>query len=90
MLTYSFFGSAETIDYECIAKNDLGNTVAFLKVTPQVSAIKLSNSDLTYSDAVVFEWSLFSGSAPNELNVQVTESYSLIFANSKNDEIIEV
>lgn len=77
ILNYSIeetFSSTETFGvYECVAVNDLGNSVAQLKVTPLISEIKLAPADkhLAYSDAVVFEWSLFSGSPLADLNVQV-------------------
>ena len=73
MLTYNFVSSVETFGiYKCIAENDLGINVAELKVTPHISEIKLSVDKLpSFSDAIVFEWTLFSGSNINELNVQV-------------------
>jgi hypothetical protein len=76
VLTYDLVGSAETLGvYKCIAENDLGISVGELKVTAQVSDIKLSVDKLpVYSDAIIFEWSLYSGSPILELNVQVTNT----------------
>lgn len=79
MLSYTLLGSAETFGvYECIAKNDLGTSVAELKITAHISAIKIAPADkhLAYSDAVVLEWSLFSGSPVTEINVQVKTDYT--------------
>lgn len=67
--------------YECAAENEMGNTVSSLKVTPLISEIKLAQADkqLVFSDAVVFEWSLFSGSSLSNLNVEVfSENGSLV------------
>lgn len=68
------FSSTETFGmYECVAENDLGTSVAQLKVTPLISEIKLAWADkhITFSDAVMFEWSLFSGSPLSDLSVHV-------------------
>ena len=72
-LTYTFIGSPETFgDYTCIAENELGASSSQLKVTPVASNAKISNVDLpVWSDAFVFQWTLFSGSPIQELNVQV-------------------
>jgi hypothetical protein len=72
-LVYSFLSSSETFGvYTCIAENDLGISSQQLKVTPLATNIKISNVDLPiWSDAFVFQWSLFSGSPIQELNVQI-------------------
>ena len=73
MLTYSFISSPDTFGvYTCAAENELGFTSAQLKVTPLAADIKISSADLpVWSDAFVFQWSLLSGSAVQELHVQV-------------------
>jgi len=72
-LVYSFTSTSETFGvYTCIAENDMGISSSQLRVTPTASNIKISNVDLPiWSDAFVFQWSLFSGSQIQELNVQV-------------------
>lgn len=73
--------------YECAAENEMGNTVSSLKVTPLMSEMKLTQADkhLVYSDAVVFEWSLFSGSPLSNLNVEVfSENGSLVTNEEKH------
>lgn len=72
-MTYNLISSTETLGtYKCIAENDLGISVGEVKVSAQVSDIRLSNDKVpTYSDAIVFEWLLYSGSPIVELNVQV-------------------
>ncbi len=73
VLRYDLIGSNQTFgEYKCIAENDLGKSKVQLKVTPTISEIALNNENLPlYSDAVLFEWSLLSGSAITDLNVQL-------------------
>lgn len=65
--------STETFgDYKCVAENELGSSSAEIKVSPMPSEILVSSDKLPiYSDAVVFEWSLYSGSPIQEINVQL-------------------
>lgn len=73
VLTYSFVGSAETFgQYTCIAENDLGISTSQIKVTPSPSEILISTDKLpNYSDAILFEWAVLSGSSIEELHVQI-------------------
>ena len=73
LVTYEFVASADTFgQYRCVADNELGSNEAYLVVKATPSDITLNNDHLpVYSDAVVFEWSLYSGSPVLELNVQV-------------------
>ena len=72
-LSYSFIGSPDTFGvYRCVAENELGASSAELRVTPQASVSVLTADKLpAYSDAVIFEWSVLSGSAIQELNLEV-------------------
>lgn len=73
VLTYSFVGAAKTLgNYNCQAENEMGVSSAQLKVTTMPSEVALNNDKLpVYSDAILFEWSVFSGSAIQELDVHV-------------------
>ena len=72
-VTYEFVGSVETFgEYRCIAENELGVSSADLVVKATPSEVSLNNDNLpVYSDAAVFEWSLYSGSPVVEIDVQV-------------------
>jgi hypothetical protein len=76
-LTFSFVSSSETIgDYSCIAENEIGISKTQLRVVHLPSELVISIEKLpVYSDAIVFEWSVLSGSPIQELNVQVNKSY---------------
>ncbi|CAF0715200.1 unnamed protein product [Brachionus calyciflorus] len=73
VLTYSFTGSNETFgDYKCIAENEMGSSTTDIRVTAHLSEVSISADKLPiFSDAAVFEWSVYSGSQIQELNVQV-------------------
>ena len=72
-MIYSFVSSPETIgDYTCIVENEIGISKTQLKVVHLPSDLIISMEKLpVYSDAIVFEWSVLSGSPIQELNVQV-------------------
>lgn len=71
-LTYSFTSSADTIgDYTCIVENEIGMSKSQVKVVHLPADLVINTEKLPiYSDAVVFEWSVFSGTPIQELNVQ--------------------
>ena len=68
--------SSETFgDFVCMAENELGLARAEIRVEGAPSEVQINVEKLPlYSDAVVFEWSVLSGSAIQEINVQVNQS----------------
>ncbi|RNA23788.1 lachesin isoform X1 [Brachionus plicatilis] len=72
-LKYGFSGGEDNFGvYKCVAENELGSSEAEVRVTGSTSDVSLTGDKLPiYSDAAVFEWSVYSGSPIQELNVQV-------------------
>jgi hypothetical protein len=72
-LVYSFVGSSRTFgEYICTGENEMGLISQHVSVSAMASALTISHDKLPlYSDALLFEWSLLSGSAIQELHVQI-------------------
>ncbi len=78
-MTYEFDVSNETIGkYKCRAENELGQIDSqTIQISTQPSIPFLSKEKLPiYSDAIVFEWIVYSGSSINELELQLTRIQS--------------
>jgi hypothetical protein len=55
-----------------MADNEMGSNSAQIRVSGMPSEVSINNDKLPlYSDAVLFEWSVYSGSAIQELDVHV-------------------
>lgn len=55
-----------------MAENEMGSNSVQMKVTGMPSVVSINNDKLPlYSDAVLFEWSVYSGSPIEELDVHV-------------------
>lgn len=80
---YKFKNSDENFGiYKCIAENEVGKSMAEVKVTALTSDVEVTAEKLPiYSDAAVFEWSVYSGSPIKELNVQVFATNGTNFTN---------
>lgn len=72
IVTYTLDASDETFgEYKCVAKNELGISDSILEVTQEAGDVTIKNENFpVYSDAVLFEWSVLSGSAIKQLQVK--------------------